>query len=388
MLKRKLFAKITERIESPETIVITGMRRTGKTVLLGQLYDAVESKNKLFLDLENPLNRKYFENENYDAILTDLASLGISSKERAYLFLDEIQQLKNLPSVVKYLSDHYPIKFFLTGSASFYLKHLFSESLAGRKILYELYPVDFEEFLILKGETLEPPEDRPISEATYMRFAHLYQEYVEYGGFPGVVIKSTVPEKREALADIFTSYFEKEILQLSDFRKNTLVRDLILLLFARIGSRIEYQKLAVELGVSRITIKEYLAFLEQTYLFSFIRPYSKNRDVHVRGTPKIYCIDSGLVKHFGVIDEGSLFEQMIFHQLRTRTRRLTYYRRPNGKEIDFITDEQEAYEAKRKADLPDVRTLHRLAKDLGISKHVVVSYRYSPLPDVRYGFQL
>lgn len=388
MLKRKLFTKITERIESPETIVVTGMRRTGKTVLLQQIYDSLESNNKLFLDLENPLNRKYFENENYDAILTDLANFGLSVKERAYLFLDEIQQLKNIPSVVKYLSDHYPIKFFLTGSASFYLKNLFSESLAGRKILYELYPLDFEEFLILKGETLERPEQRSISEATHLRFSHLYQEYVTYGGFPGVILKPTVQEKKEALEDIFTSYFEKEVLQLSDFRKSAIVRDLILLLFQRIGSRIEYQKLAVELGVSRITIKEYLTFLEKTYLFSFIRPYSTNRDSEMRGAPKLYGIDSGLVNHFGKIDEGSLFEQMVFHQLRTRTKRLNYYRRPNGREIDFIADQAIAYEVKRKADIYDFRTLNRLADDLGITERVLLSYQYSSLPDVRYGFQL
>jgi len=72
---------------------------------------------------------------------------GKIPKERVYLFLDEIQNLKNLPSVAKYLIDHYQVKFFLTGSVSFYLKNLFSESLSGRKVLFELFPLNFQEFL-------------------------------------------------------------------------------------------------------------------------------------------------------------------------------------------------------------------------------------------------
>lgn len=388
MLRRKLFSKIVQRIESPETIVVTGMRRTGKTVLLRQVFDSIETSNKLFLDLENPLNRKYFESENYDAIVSDLSALGITMSERAYVFLDEIQQLPAIPSVVKYLSDHYPIKFFLTGSASFYLKNLFTESLAGRKILYELYPVDFDEFLILKGETLEQPEMRTIGEALYTRFARLYQEYVEYGGFPGVITKVTVQEKKEVLEDIFTSYFEKEVLQLSDFRKNSIVRDLILLLFQRIGSRIEYQKLSKELGVSRITIKEYCSFLEHTYLFTLVRPFTSNRDTEIRGTQKIYCIDSGLINHFGKIDEGTLFEQAIFHQLRARSKRLQYYQRKSGREIDFIADGNKAFEAKRRAGAYDLRALDRLCTDLALPDRTLLSYQYVPMPDVRYGFQL
>lgn len=388
MIKRKLHSIIEKRIESPEAIVITGMRRVGKTSLLRSLFEMISSQNKLLLDLENPLNQKYFEKLDYDAIIYDLSSLGLTFKSRAYLFLDEIQYLKTMPSVIKYLSDHYPIKFFLTGSASFYLKNLFTESLAGRKIIYELFPLDFEEFLLLKNERLVIPRDTSISESVHARFQTLYREYVEYGGFPGIVAKQSFQEKKELLNDIFTSYFEKEVLQLGDFRKNTVLRDLILLLFQRVGSRIEYQKLASELGISRITIKEYMSFLEQTYLFSLIHPYSKNRDREVRGMPKLYCIDSGLVNHFGSIDEGSLIENTIFHQLRLESEHIHYYRKKTGIEIDFIADKKRAYEVKRKASTHDMHTLQRLANDCGIKDTTLISYLYAPSIPVRYGFQL
>ena len=120
MIERKLLPRILARIKSPEAIVVTGMRRVGKTTLLRQIFDRITSNNKLFLDLENPLNQKYFEETDYEAIAYQLSVLGITLKTRSYIFLDEIQFVHQMPSVVKYLSDHYSIKFFLTGSAFIY----------------------------------------------------------------------------------------------------------------------------------------------------------------------------------------------------------------------------------------------------------------------------
>jgi len=100
--------------------------------------------------LENPLHRKLFEEENYDNIWNNLANFGISREDKSYIFLDEIQNLPQVNSAIKYLYDHWPVKFFLTGSSSFYLKNLFSESLAGRKLVFELFPLTFREFLGFK----------------------------------------------------------------------------------------------------------------------------------------------------------------------------------------------------------------------------------------------
>lgn len=391
MIERKLLHPILERMKSPEAIVVTGMRRVGKTTLLRQVFDRVDSDNKLFLDLENPLHQKYFEETDYEAIAYQLSVLGMHLKRRAHVFLDEIQFVRQMPSIVKYLSDHYQIKFFLTGSASFYLKHLFSESLAGRKFLYELYPLDFEEFLALKGESATVPHASITREPLYTHLQTLYKEYVEFGGFPGVVGKSSVSEKRDALNDIFASYFNKEVLQLGDFRNNQLVRDLMLLLLERIGSRLDVSKLSAELGVSRPTLKEYLAFLEGTYFVSFVRPYSHSRDVEIRGAPKFYACDSGLAMQIAKVEFGRVFENAIFHQLRMRTGALNYYRRKSGAEIDFIAarnKKKEAYEVKLKATARDGEALQRLARDLQIRDAHLISYRFSHGVRTRYGFQI
>lgn len=384
-MKRKLYQKILDRIESAEAIVVTGMRRVGKTVLLRQLYDAVPSQNKIFLDLENPVNQKYFEEKNYESIRYEFEVLGINSTKRAYIFLDEIQFVRNVPSVVKYLMDHYPYKFFLTGSASFYLKNLFSESLAGRKILYELFPLDFEEFLQLKGQAFVIPRGKT-NESLYRTFIPFYREYLEYGGFPGVVGKPTAAEKKEALEEIFTSYFNKEVLGIGEFRNNAVVRDLILLLAARVGSKIDVQKLAAELGTTRITIGEYLSFLEGTYFLTLLAPHSTNRDTEIRGAKKVYLCDTGLANILGKREFGAVFENMVFHQLRPRGE-AKYYQRKSMVEVDFVVNGTEAWEVKTKAGRQDVVRIKRLCKEFGLKKNHVVSLEWTDVP-VLYGFQL
>lgn len=381
---RKLFKKITSRMETPEAIVVTGMRRVGKTTLYQQVYESIKSDNKIFLDLENPVNQKYFEEVNYEAIKYKFQTLGIDLSQKSYIFLDEIQNVSNLPSVVKYLIDNYQIKFFLTGSSSFYLKNLFSESLAGRKIIYELFPLDFEEFLLLKDSKIVIP--KKISKPVYQTIIPLYQEYIEFGGFPGVVIKTSVEEKREALMDIFSAYFNKEVLTIGGFRNNQAVRDLMLLLISRVGSKIDVQKLSKELGITRVTVMEYLAFLEGTYFISLISPYSTSRDTEIRAAKKVYLCDSGLVNSVQNIPFGNLFENTIYNQLQTLGE-MNYYQRKSGVEIDFILKKQIAYEVKTKATVFDKSRLQRLTREIKLKEENLVSFEYSDIK-VLYGFQL
>src|SRR3989344_1950904 len=89
VIEREIYSKIKPVIKSAEAIIITGMRRTGKTTLLRFIWDTVKSENKLFLDLENPANQKFFEEKNYEKILDNLKFLGLSAKTKSYVFLFE-----------------------------------------------------------------------------------------------------------------------------------------------------------------------------------------------------------------------------------------------------------------------------------------------------------
>jgi len=388
IIQRDIYKEIEPYFDSPEAIVITGMRRTGKTTLLKSIYEAIGSANKLFIDLENTLNRKYFEEEDYERIRLNFEVLGLNLKKKAYLFLDEIQFVKNLPSVIKYLSDHYQVKFFLTGSGSFYLKNLFSESLAGRKYIFELFPLTFKEFLRLKRENLNIPKSfTEISEPVFQTLDRLYDEFLKFGGFPGVAAKEDFQEKKKALDDIFSSYFQLEVVQLGDFRKTSSVRDLMLLLMQRAGSRVDIQKLSSELGVSRPTVYEYLAFLEGTYFIQLLRPFSKSKDVEIRGSEKVYICDSGLLNNTVHVSEGVLFENNIFQLLRSRGK-LHYYQKGKTKEIDFVLNGKKAYEVKLRPSANDLSSLEKTCQELGIKKFHLVSKSYTSLRNTVYGFNM
>ena len=388
LIERSLFKEIKPYFDSSQAIIITGMRRTGKTSLLQFIYQRIDSSNKLFLDLENPLNQKYFEESDYEKIKSELEILGLNFTKKPYLFLDEIQLVKNLPSVVKYLIDHYKVKCFLTSSASFYLKNLFSESLAGRKYLFELFPLTFKEFLLFKNSKIILPKNVGlITKPIFDTVLNLYNEYLLFGGFPEVVLKKSIEEKKKSLEDIFTSFFQLEVLRLGDFRKNKAIRDLIMVLMERIGSKLVIQKISQELGISRPTIYEYLSFLESTYFLFLVRPFSKKRDVEIRKAPKVYLCDSGLANHFAKLNEGTVFENNVFQNLRTKGR-INYYQRKSGVEIDFILDKSRAFESKINPQPADVTRLKRLVFELGFKEFKVVSKNYSQLNHLSYGFML
>lgn len=388
IIEREIFTKIEPVIYSSEAVVITGMRRVGKTTLLRYIFERIKSENKIYIDLENPLNQKYFDEKNYEKILNNIRFLGLRNSANGFVLLDEIQFVKHIPSVVKYLSDHYKIKFFLSGSSSFYLKNLFSESLSGRKYIFELFPLSFKEFLKLKKAKIKTEElGEKISEAIFENANKYYSEYVTYGGFPGVVQKESVTEKKMMMEDIFSSYFQLEVKQLGDFRKTNIIRDLLLLLMERTGSKLDMQKLSRELGVARETVYNYIAFLENTYFIKLVRPFSRSRDTEIRSIPKFYLCDSGMINQFARVSEGAIFENAVFSALRTKGE-VNYYQKKSGVEIDFILNKKYAYEVKITPDKQDIKKLDVLTKELKLKDYKIVSKKYSRLENVIYGFML
>lgn len=390
MIRRKIFEDLRKELQHNEVTVLTGMRRVGKTTLVRALYEQSVDRRRLFLDLEDPLNQRLFEQTSYERIGDDLNGLAIG-EGKLTVFLDEIQNCRNLPSIVKYLFDHRQVKFILTGSASFYLKHLFSESLAGRKRILEIFPLDFEEFLGFRAPNLKKPSliDK-VTEAMFGFLEKYWKEYVAFGGFPGVVITTDLEDKKRALADIYTSYYQKEIQLLADFRKMAAIRNMMSLLGARVGSKIDVAKIASELGISRITVKDYADFLEGTYFLYQVHRFGKKADVVLRGQTKPYFCDPGILSHLrGIVDTSSL-ENAVFGLLRL-TGRVSYYQNRSGSEIDFICQNQKeitAFEVKTTAYQVDINKLARQAAKLGIDQYYLVSEKYSPLDHVIFPFQL
>lgn len=379
---RKILKHIEPQINTREIIVITGMRRVGKTTLLQMIYEKIESRNKAFLDMDNILEQRVFEEIDFNNIWANLKAYGITNKEKSYIFLDEIQAKPEIVKAIKYLYDHYEVKFFLTGSSSFYLKNYFPESMSGRKVLFELYPLSFEEFLIFKNIDKKidgsfKGKDENKNYIYYQKFQKLYQEYLKFGGFPQVVLAEAESQKKIYLKDIFSSYFEMDVRRMADFRRMNVFRDLLLLLMQRVGSKLGISKLSSELGISRETVYSYLSFLEGTYFIFLISPYSRNVDREVSGTKKVYICDNGIINLLGKVSDGSLLENAVFHNLR-KYGKLHYYQKRSGAEIDFILpDKKAALEVKSTGSARDHMKLKKISQSLALKHSYVISQKFS-----------
>ncbi|HLD61712.1 MAG TPA: ATP-binding protein, partial [Patescibacteria group bacterium] len=296
MYPRKIYSQLEAHLATTQVTVITGMRRTGKTTAVKHLMEKITSKNKIYIDLERLDNRRIFDQENYDVVLNSFGQLGLDTKRKAYVFLDEIQLVKNMPSIIKYLYDTYQIKFIVTGSSSYYLKNLFSESLAGRKKIFELYPLDFSEFLTFKNipHKDESFTNKQFSLAEYERLRGYYEEYIAYGGFPKVVMTNNIAEKKELLFDILDSYINIDIKTLADFRSLDNVSKLLKMLSQRAGTKLDYAKISRLTGISREAAMNYIDFFEKTYIIFRAPVLASNPDREIVKARKIYFCDNGL----------------------------------------------------------------------------------------------
>ena len=382
--KRALLPEIMRHIEHKNAIVVTGMRQVGKTTLLRRIFDDLGDKAKIWFDLDNPLDQKIFEELEYRNIYERLLKLAgaFSSNKRLYVFIDEIQNFPEITKVIKYLIDHYGVKFLVTGSSNFYLKNLFPESLSGRKFLFTLNPLSFGEFLYFRDKIVfsdivvrdnkKTLDLKSASIVDYKKFELDYEEYIQYGGFPEVVLTNEEDLKVQVLKNIFSSFFEKDLKILSNYTDIRELRDLILLLVPRVGSMLDITKLASELGVSRQKIYDYLEFLQGTYFIRLLAKYSKSVDRSVAGGRKVYFSDTGILKVIGNVNDAQLFENVVVNQL-SEYGEICFYAKKNLAEIDLILNNKIALEIKLKGTDNSLKKVYDLAQELKLKESYIIS---------------
>jgi predicted AAA+ superfamily ATPase len=384
-IERQIHKKIRNYLKERQIIVITGMRRVGKTTLVKELLKEIESSNKIYIDLQQIENRELFGNKNFDNILLQLKDKrGLDLKQKMYIAIDEIQLVPELPGIIKYLYDHHDIKFIVTGSSSYYMKNLFTESLSGRKIIFELYPLDFDEFLNFKNIKHGNTDDfitSTIPTSGYETFKLFYDEFIEYGGFPEVVMAHSLEMKKEILKDIINSYINIDVETLSDFKKKDDFYKLVKVLAERVGSRIDYTKLSNIVGITSVTVKNYLKFLEDTYLIHRISVFTESREKEITKAQKLYFSDTGIANILADLSGGAKFENTVFNQLKQHGE-IRYYALKTGREIDFVLkkekDDPIALEVKESPTHFDVENLAKLAKVAGIEKSRLIGRNLTP----------
>ena len=381
MKKRLLYYELEKYLNHKNALLITGMRQVGKTTLMRQIFEDV-SEPKLWFDFDNPLDQKVFEDEDYKVIYKRLTDMGGKS-DKLSVFIDEIQNFPEITKVIKYLMDHHSVKFYLTGSSSFYLRNLFPESLSGRKFLYELPPLSFQEYLYFKDVvSLEDVQNFTLQD-TFKKnsiFTHKariaeYEDFLTFGGFPEVVTTEDKDTKIMVLKNIFASFFEKDIKILSDYSDIRELRDMILLLVPRVGSMLDVTRLASELNIDRVKVYRFLEFLQGTFFIRLLPRFSNSIDRAVAGGKKVYFTDTGLLNVIGKVNESQIFENAVINQLSSYGK-VSFYNKRNTAEIDAILDKETAFEIKLTGTKQDLSKLSTLSSDLGIAKAFIISKKF------------
>jgi hypothetical protein len=399
VIPRAIFPDLQRALKDQRAIVITGQRRVGKTTAARWLLDQAPTDNRLYLDLERLDQRAVFSESNYDLVLAFLRNRGLDPSRPATVALDEIQYAPNVPSIVKYLYDAAQttgqpgIKFILTGSSSFYLKNLFTESLAGRKVVFELFPLSFGEFLAFNGVSYRSRAgfaDMAFDRFEYERLKGYYEEYLAYGGLPEVALAPGAETKTEILRDVLSSYINIDIRVLADFQKIAELQQLLRVLASRIGNKLDHAKLASIVGISRPTLVQYLEFLEMTYVIRRLPAYSGSADRAAALGRKLYFYDNGIAGVLARLSEGALLENAVFNQLRAYGE-LSYLARGSSYEIDFILggvagQGNTALEVKTHPLPADLHKLQRLAERLALPQaHLVGRFPTPGFTDFVWG---
>ncbi len=342
MYTRILTESIVEKLFSGEIIMIIGARQVGKTTLL-----------------ENFLSDKEYESIKFNGdFLDDRELLNSQDKERLlmiigdkrYIIIDEAQKAKNIGNTLKILVDHFKNtkQIIVTGSSSIHLLDNTSEALTGRKIVYHMYPISFEE--ISKTYSIQKAEKQ-------------IEDLLIFGSYPKVLLENSHIGKKEKLTELTTSSLYKDILEFQNIKNSDVLTKLLKALALQIWWEVSYQELGKIVSIDAKTVEKYIDLLEKSFIIFRLPPYFTNKRKELNKMNKIYFYDLGirntLINNFNFLDQRDdkwalrenfvILERMKRRKYHKNTAYQYFRKEYNGKEIDLIEEDNwmiRAYECK------------------------------------------
>lgn len=324
MIERLIFPKLLEEISQPEIVILLGPRQVGKTTLLRQVAQFAKKQGlpATLYDLEQPDVLAAFNVPDRD-IIAKLAN------SKSLVLIDEFQYLQNASKVLKAIYDSgQKLKIFCSGSSSLEIHKHLKESLAGRRLLFQIYPLSF-------------------AELSRSRRGFSTNDYLVYGGMPGLTHTEELERKKQLLADLLSSYILKDVKALVREENLRAFNHLLYLLAERQGSAVSVQSLAGQVSMSHKAVSRYLDILEGTYVNYRIYSYSQNLGNELKKSCKTYLYDLGIrnaiLKDFSPPakrqDRGVLYETFVFLRLQQFAgpdTEIKFWRTKDGDEVDFI----------------------------------------------------
>ncbi|NLV27812.1 MAG: ATP-binding protein [Methanomicrobiales archaeon] len=299
-------------ISSEEIVVLSGIRRCGKSTILFQLSDIL-SGHSLFINFDD-IRFSDWSIENFQHIYEIIGEL-FGSKESVSLLLDEIQ---NIPGWERWVNNlyQYKVKTIITGSNASVLSSELGTYLTGRHKTVRVHPFSFKEYLLYHGiENVNPDFVTSPQKGEIVRYL---QKYLIEGGFPAVVKSGDISLSEQYLTDIIY----RDIVSRYKIREIREFKDLTVFLITNAGRQISYKTLSDITGLKSVsTIKNYIDFLEQAFLLFRLAPLHYSLKKITKSSYKIYAGEISFIQAAGFHmsdDMGQKLENLVYlHLLRT-----------------------------------------------------------------------
>lgn len=338
-----------EWLQTSEILIISGIRRCGKSVLMQQIRDRLVEKDFFFnFDDERLANFKLDDFQKLQECFVELFG-----EQHTYYF-DEIQNIEGWERFVRRLYNA-GNKIVITGSNARMLSREFGTHLTGRYIQVEIYPFSFQEYLAMNeipvnAKTLYTTTGRATMVKSFVK-------YMECGGFPKFLQDGSV----SYLTSLYESIIYRDILTRNGLTNEKEMLELMFYLASNATKRVTYSSLGKVVGIQHPdTIKNYLEYIQQTYLISQLFRYDPSVKKQMMSPKKIYFVDNAIIKRIGfnaTENNGVFLENLVFIELKRRGWDVYYY--ADKKECDFIVRKglhiSDAYQVTLKMDSPQTR---------------------------------
>lgn len=336
--------RLRTALTTQQVIVITGPRRSGKSVIMRQMIQdlmkrGVPAKNCMMINFEDPRLGRLDVSILQTNYVTYLEYLNPT--DTPYIFLDEIQEVDGWEKWVRTLHELGKARLIISGSNAKLLSRELSTLLTGRHVDVTIFPLSFREYLNFKN--MNPDESLQSTDRT-ITLSRLMRDYLDYGGFPEVVLSD---EKKQILLGYYDDIVTKDLIRRFKIRKSEQMKNLARYFLSNVASTMTFNSCAKFLDLSVDTVEKFSGYLQDAYLFFLTRRYSHKFKEQEKSPRKLYCIDNGLSNAVGFSvspNVGRLLEQIVFQELTRRQlnqsdAQIFYWKDTDQKETDFVVKE-------------------------------------------------
>jgi predicted AAA+ superfamily ATPase len=333
ILRKAYLDQIIPLVDKKIIKVLTGVRRSGKTVLLSQIQNylldkGVAEENVVNISLESKKNNKY---KDGDLLYEHLLSTCEAVDGRTYIFLDEIQAVNKWEEVVSSLLVDVDCDIYITGSNSKLLSGELATLIAGRYIQIRVYP-----FTLSEAKAIQKQNGKYISDES------LFADYLRYGGLPMRFSLEDV-SLEPYLSDTYDAIVVKDVVQRNNVKDTALLNMILTFLMDNVANPFSARSIVAALkaeGISTTveTVISYINYIKNAMVLYSAQRYDIKGKKLLTTNEKYYAVDLGLrncVKSSGEIDYNKLYENIVYLELLYRGHDVKVGK-TDDYEIDFI----------------------------------------------------